>query len=114
RIRLRSSSPPPQSKKPLPPPPTAEEGVGDEARAESRALIKRKRAPSQSPEATGAKHEGIIDLTVGREQEGAAGGATNTEATQNDGEPALPDISLLGDDVTLREFLISWNKINVR
>ncbi|GAB2292621.1 hypothetical protein Dimus_026858, partial [Dionaea muscipula] len=110
-MNLRSASPPPQRKKPSPPPLAAEGSVGDEAIAESMTLVKRNRAPAQSPVAVAVDDdEGIIDLTVGREREDAAGGAT-TETAQPRGELYLPDMSLIGDDATLKEFLISLNKI---
>ncbi|GAB2292639.1 hypothetical protein Dimus_026876 [Dionaea muscipula] len=111
-MTLRSASPPPERKKPSPPPLTVEESVGDEASAESTTLVKRKRAPASQTLVAAGGDEEIIDLTLGREKEDAADGAI-TQVTEQAGELELLDLSLLGDDATLRKYLIVLNEIKV-
>ncbi|GAB2270845.1 hypothetical protein Dimus_005709, partial [Dionaea muscipula] len=72
----------------------------------------RKRAPAHNPEAAAGVDYDIIDLTMGWERDDVADDAT-TEASQQGGELDLPDISLLGDDAILREFLNSLNNVVV-
>ncbi|GAB2296569.1 hypothetical protein Dimus_030680 [Dionaea muscipula] len=112
-MTLRSASPPPQRKNPLPPLQTAEGSIGNEPSVESTALVKRKRAlAGQSLVAVARNDDEIIFLTVGREKEYATDDAT-TKVVEHRGELELPDLSLLGDDATLREYLITLNKIEV-
>ncbi|GAB2297687.1 hypothetical protein Dimus_031774 [Dionaea muscipula] len=81
-MTLRSAPPPPPRKKPSPP--STEEG-GEIA--ESSALITRKRTPaSQSPMAMAEGDDEIIDLTIGKERENVADGATSKTAQQGDEE----------------------------
>ncbi|GAB2290581.1 hypothetical protein Dimus_024862 [Dionaea muscipula] len=59
------------------------------------------------------KDDEIIDLAVGRESEHVIDGATRIERAPQGGEIELLDISLLGDNATLREYLTTLNKIEM-
>ncbi|GAB2290256.1 hypothetical protein Dimus_024538, partial [Dionaea muscipula] len=63
--------------------------------------------------AAGDEDENIVDMTVGHEHETAVDGATNTELAPQPGELDLPDVPLLDDDESLREYLTALNKLEI-
>ncbi|GAB2268112.1 hypothetical protein Dimus_003090, partial [Dionaea muscipula] len=96
-------------------PPATFDSGGDDKSTESTALIKRKRAPAQTPKAVRDNVE-MIDFIMGREHEVLTADATSRAAedvADKGGELEFPDVPLSDDDQNLQKYLTALDKLEV-